>query len=273
MKQFHDAGILFEVFSAAARRDGISWCRYACEASKVNDARLVEKGNTGIEGHHELLADLKEKVGSWSIGRVAAQTAAGQIFDQNHKAWKVEPKTRDDYVQTMGRRVVNMCRIVFQGQHRSINGKKAPWVMALPWHAVAPAADGVEPAPLTDGASSAASSRRKRVWSSKSCQLGPAGAVVLVPPEADCDWVYQYSAEHNACARKSASDAAKPVEYSHRIDMDTVAKMRDDSPVQAVWPDGVCRPVPGMALAARMRCSRLGTSGRARRSTRSTTLL
>ena len=70
----------------------------------------------------------------------------------------------------------------------------------------------------------------------------------MCPRKPIAIWAYQYSAEHNACARKSASDAAKPVEYSHRIDMDTVAKMRDDSPVQAVWPDGVCRPVPGLTV-------------------------
>ena len=80
-KQYHDEVVLYDVFSTAAARDGISWCKYADESKKVCDARLVERGDTGMDGHHQVLAQTKEKVGCWNLGRKAAESAAGKVFD------------------------------------------------------------------------------------------------------------------------------------------------------------------------------------------------
>ena len=50
-----------------------------------------EKGDTGMDGHHQLLAHIHEKVGCWNLGRKSVEAAAGQAFDANMKAWKLKP--------------------------------------------------------------------------------------------------------------------------------------------------------------------------------------
>ena len=56
------------------------------------------------------------------------------IFDEKYQEWGLAESIRDDYVETMTRRVMNLCRVVAQALAK---GTKAQWVQELPFVKVA----------------------------------------------------------------------------------------------------------------------------------------
>ena len=70
------------------------------------------------------------------------KTALGTVADNVN----IKPEQKDDYVQTMFRRLSNMFSRIHDGERRTPN---SPWVLSLPWvrrAGLAPAADA--PVPL-----------------------------------------------------------------------------------------------------------------------------
>ena len=205
LKQFHDATVLFGVFSKAAEKHGISWCKYGDESPKVVDARLIVDGEKGMDAHHELMAEIREACQCWNLGRNATEVACAQVWDLNAKKWKVPKEDRDDYVVTMARRVLNMCRVV--GQAERFGGTVPAWRARLPWSSPAE----TSPAAVPKGKSAQRLAKGERQGSETSTAGNEASA------EDDADWVYQYSPDHNCCTRRSLSGGT--AEYSHAIEL------------------------------------------------------
>ena len=56
------------------------------------------------------------------------------MFDEKAEEWKMIPRHKQDYVETMTRRLLNICRVVSQACMKAEKKGQAPaWVKELPW--------------------------------------------------------------------------------------------------------------------------------------------
>ena len=160
------AGLLEAVLPFALEK-GPSWCRYECEAKLVAKASLVKTGEKGVEGHHKLLAALRQVQPNLSFTSSAVKHVCKQLFSHENlktdERFKMTEAEKKDYMSVMSCRVRNMCRVVAQAELKcKRSGKVADWVAQLPWNrgeapATAPAAPAVAvAAPATASAAPAA---------------------------------------------------------------------------------------------------------------------
>lgn len=116
-----------------------SLCKYSDESDTTGKAKLV-RGDLGIEGGHQLLTELHGLQPNLSFTKNQIRAALSLVLkkliehskDTSTKSWaaKLTKQEQTDWLETLQRRIRNMCRIAAQGQLKSPN---TAWVKALPW--------------------------------------------------------------------------------------------------------------------------------------------
>eukprot|EP00969_Alexandrium_andersonii_P001127 50981-Alexandrium_andersonii.AAC.1 len=105
---------------------GRSWLKYSEEevtAKAKTDPPAIMKALPVLVALQALHAQL-------SFKRSDVAAACGLLLEMNGEdtKWKVDPASKADYIETMARRVMNICRATTQG---AVKGAK--WAQQLPW--------------------------------------------------------------------------------------------------------------------------------------------
>ena len=107
-----------------------SWLRYD-ESAKPSDAKVDQEL---IKQPHVILSKLYEVAPNLTFTRSALISAIDMMFDEKAEEWKMIPEHKQDYVETMTRRLLNICRVVSQACVQAEKKGQAPaWVKELPW--------------------------------------------------------------------------------------------------------------------------------------------
>ena len=108
-------------------------CTYADEASTVSHAKLHVSGARGVIANSNLLRSLYRLQTRLSFKKLVVRQALQAVFAtkcETAGSWACLMSThaKDDWVQTIERRIRNMCRCVQQGR---IKSPKAAWLKRL----------------------------------------------------------------------------------------------------------------------------------------------
>jgi hypothetical protein len=133
-----------------ARFDGPSLCRYGDESPQTTKAKLLVKGPKGIEGSIKLLELLHDIQPNLSFCKNQTKAALHLVYE-NQLAAERSAKTGgwasrmtatdlDDWVETLQRRIRNLCRVTSQ----AVIKNNASWLSMLPWHQLADGASDEE---------------------------------------------------------------------------------------------------------------------------------
>lgn len=116
--------------------DALSNTHLKDEAENCSDAKIVH-GNCGVEGHITLLTALHDELGSLNPPTVTQAKIALKIVyktkkeNKEEKAWQqLKTEDKDDWIETMCRRLRNMMRVVSQATGKT---KPAAWTKKLPF--------------------------------------------------------------------------------------------------------------------------------------------
>lgn len=107
-------------------RIGRSFLKYD-EAEKVGDARTDAKQ---IAAASAVLASLHGLSAKLSFKRSEVATAIERLFDCHCEQWGTRFEHKADFSAIMTRRVMNICRVVSQGDGKT---KRPDWCCTLPW--------------------------------------------------------------------------------------------------------------------------------------------
>jgi hypothetical protein len=133
-----------EVCNVLSRFSGPSICKYSEETAKTSSAKVQLNGDKGITASHELLRGLHEVQPNLSFTKMLMKHALRLMFDEcaakdeelekSERGWasKMSAAQKEDWEETMQRRIRNLCRVVAQAQ---VKARPAAWVRSLPWHA------------------------------------------------------------------------------------------------------------------------------------------
>lgn len=102
---------------------GKVWLVYD-ECAKVEDAKVLP---AEIKKAKELLSALQKMQHNISFNKVLVRDGI-TLLAESCEYWEMKAELRPDYVETMTRRLRNLCRAVWQ--HRNGN---AEWARDLPW--------------------------------------------------------------------------------------------------------------------------------------------
>ena len=96
-------------------RSGPAFCRYADESANVSKA-VLKRGPTGVEGHSELLAAVKEVQHNLSFPKTTIISGLNMLVrtSEIQKSWKMTDSEETDFVTTVGRKIRNLCRVYWR---------------------------------------------------------------------------------------------------------------------------------------------------------------
>jgi len=125
-----DGAALAAALLPFAEQKGVSFVRYDCEARVTSKSKVLH-GERGVESHHGVLHALYKLQPNLSFPRAVVESALQKVLEACGAKWRLSASEGPDWVQTISRRLRNMCRAVAQGQLK--RGDSA-WVRALPWN-------------------------------------------------------------------------------------------------------------------------------------------
>ena len=125
-----DADRLVDALRPLVEEHGPSFCRYGDESKNCSDAKLVH-GDRGVEGHHSLLGAMKALQANLVFPKIIIHKALQKIYEENRAKWRLSQAESQDYIETLSRRLRNLCRCCAQGEVKS---KDSAWVRDLPWN-------------------------------------------------------------------------------------------------------------------------------------------
>jgi hypothetical protein len=134
------SGPIAALAAVLADFEGPSICRYGDESEKTAKAKLILKGSKGIFGNLKLLEALQKLQGNLSFAKVPMKSALKEVYEKKLAqeraagtggwATRMTPKEVEDWVETLQRRIRNMCRVTSQ----AIIKQNAVWLAELPWY-------------------------------------------------------------------------------------------------------------------------------------------
>ena len=116
-----------------AMEDGKNFISYD-ESKSPKDAKTNPKG---ILKMRKYLASVENYQGNMCIPRKAIENGIGEIFEIMKPEWKMKDSHKEEYVETLTRRAMNIHRVTQQGIEaaRKDKVKGREWVWELPWMA------------------------------------------------------------------------------------------------------------------------------------------
>ena len=121
-----DSEKLKEVLMDFATTQGKSFIKFA-ENKTMKDCKYKP---SQIEDNHALAAalhDVSPKL--CNITKSAITDALRQVAAKQKEEWKLTAAVEEDWVETMNRRIRNLCHVIHQGESRRVKPK---WVLQLP---------------------------------------------------------------------------------------------------------------------------------------------
>ena len=125
-KRFEDHKQISKILLRFAKRDGKSFIRYD-ESREVDKAKLDPPN---IERCIELLGQLQAVASNLSFRKSTLRVAFAIVFDEMKEKWHLTDAAKEDWSETMTRRLANMCSTTMAGVRKNSG---APWVQKLPW--------------------------------------------------------------------------------------------------------------------------------------------
>ena len=112
-------------------KHGISFVTYADENPSVAKAKLIKDGPGSVVGPPNIDAARALCVvcgGRLTLSRNKVRMALDILAAEFEGEWQLKPNEREDFVETLGRRIRNLARIVTQATMKS---QTAPWLRAM----------------------------------------------------------------------------------------------------------------------------------------------
>ena len=128
-----DSQRLFDALAPVVRGRGRSFVMYD-EAERVEKAKTLPEA---IGKAHDILVALRAISCNLSFTREAWKACILKLYNANKDCedWRVSDHDLPDYLVTMERRMMNLCRTVQQGQLKAKSSSTKPkWIQALPWY-------------------------------------------------------------------------------------------------------------------------------------------
>ena len=105
---------------------GKSWFVYDKESPKVGKKVFVAQALQA----NDFLSRIHNAVPNLSFPRKLVETSVTRLFEMKHEEWRVHPSIRDEWVLTLTRRFMNLCRAVNQAWPKTTPPR---WAQSLPW--------------------------------------------------------------------------------------------------------------------------------------------
>ena len=120
----------FEIIKPCAEKFGKSFCKYKSEAQRVTDSTLHVED---IKQHPMLLERLHAAQQNKCFTKNVVKEGLKLLLKSKiGKSWGIsKEKDEGDYVETLQRRIRNMCR---QVEHNERKRNPPKWVKELPWN-------------------------------------------------------------------------------------------------------------------------------------------
>ena len=204
--------VLAEALRPVLLKNGRDFIQYGEQA--VSAAKLEKKH---INNGHFFLQKIKPLQSNLSFSKTLWRKAIRETVEKlsDQPGCLVKEQHMDNYVESMTKRSMNMCRVVAQGEKKN---QSADWVRSLPWNG-GDSGDGAQP------------------------KSGPTAAA-----KTPGLFIYGWSAELNAAWRCDMSQKTMgPKEYSIRIDIPENPQATDA--VVAHWIDGGSWQVSDVTVA------------------------
>lgn len=207
---------------------------------KYDEAETVGKTKTLpalIHDSHDLLDILHGGSSSFNFVRSVVKEGIKLEEKKHRDTWKLKEDLREDYYETMTRRVMNLTRAVSQADRKD---NLARWVLELPWR-VNKGQEEEAAEPMDDHENEDDDSRLDEDEINEDAKLEEKQkkAKPKKDPQADRvgeKYIYGFSEEVKMAWRKLA-DKSQAMKEPGKV-VEFTDNQRDRDPISAVWPDG-----------------------------------
>lgn len=213
-----------------------NWIKYD-EAPTVNASKTMPELLQKYAGIIEALHSVSNNM---CFTRSSVKTAVATLYSEMSDAWGIDPAHKNEYIETMTRRVVNMCRVVNQAQ---VKRNKAPWFLNLSF----------APAPASKSRSSAAAATdpsdrtRRRQASAEQHEINQPDKKHKANKLNNNDtFFYGFSEELQSAWRKPALRPNAPQELTH--DLRIMPGAQDTDCIVAFFPDGTHHEITDLTV-------------------------
>ena len=137
--RYHGSGAdLFESLKQFVAKTGPSFCTYKDESQKVQKAKQIKTGKGSVTDNLKLLGHLHGLQENLAFKRKTLKEmlwkcTENKDFLAKDRRWNMTAPEKSDYVETMTRRIRNLCRCTHQAQGDTKMCAHGSWIDKLPW--------------------------------------------------------------------------------------------------------------------------------------------